>query len=592
MSEIGSYSPTYDYSSIGSMGSDAVQSVNGDIINKIRAAEEESIIMPLVEDIDNITLETEKLEEIKSKVTELSDVVEYFDLYNDENIFRQYHFDVSGSSAVFDAVDVADIEPGNISVSVSQLAQKDVFQSKTFEGIDLNSSFTEFQDPSDSLQIQVGNGEVFTIEAFDDDGEAKTYSEFVQDINEIDGVQASWEVVGTNSSDENIYRLILKSTEPGTSNSLNLTQNGNLDLGLDTGNVQVNSSVVDGTDVPTIGQKITLNAIDSTPVDFTFNGESIETMVDTINSHSDFNASINDDNEIEITMSDGSEVTVSTDVTGLSFNGENLNHLLHAQNLKATVDGVEYDVSSNELTFQNGIKMTALKEDDPGESSSVTISRDTSAISIAIETMLTKYNEVVEMVNEELNDTNSVIQDKDSLRTILDDLKTMLFQSYGADSPTFGTETDKYDDQVLAHSNVTNNDKSIFLFGVELDKSGMLSLNTETLNNILSGDDENYNFEDIRNVFTGVYENKGLGVQMKEYLESLESYDGVYNKYEEAMESRKEDLEEEKEEELERLDAKYGIMAQQFSEYSAVIAQMESSFSGLKMMIEQETSGS
>ena len=37
---------TYDYSMLGSFGSEATQSLNGDMISKIRAAEEKAIIRP------------------------------------------------------------------------------------------------------------------------------------------------------------------------------------------------------------------------------------------------------------------------------------------------------------------------------------------------------------------------------------------------------------------------------------------------------------------------------------------------------------------------------------------------------------------
>ena len=50
-------------------------------------------------------------------------------------------------------------------------------------------------------------------------------------------------------------------------------------------------------------------------------------------------------------------------------------------------------------------------------------------------------------------------------------------------------------------------------------------------------------------------------------------------------------LEEEKEKAEKALNAKYEQLALQFSSYGAVINQMESSFSGLKMLIQQSTSG-
>jgi flagellar hook-associated protein 2 len=492
MAEVsGTSGSSYDYSMIGSVGSDAAQSVNGDMINKIRAAEEKASLDPIIEDIDNISLEEEKLEEIKAKVTEFVEIVEYFDLYNDENVFNQFLFDTSGTSAVFDAVDMSTLKEGTTSINVTQLAQRDVFQSNVTLEADIENNVS-----AGTLSIQIG-----TAAAIDFDTTDKTLAQIASEIDATDGLISSVEEVGDGE-----YRLIIKSDDSGTENELTITGAASQTLGYTT----------DGT---------TENAA---------------------------------------------------------------NHILTAQNLQATIDGVEYDVSSNSITTQGSLKITAVELG----TSTITVSKDTSAITVAAEAMATKYNELVEMLNEEIYDSESVIGDKDTLRTILSDVKDMLFEDYGADTPTYGTEVDEYGDTVLAHSNVTNNDKNIFIFGFELDKSGNLTVDTDTMNDILNGEDDNYDFDDLKNVFTGVYENKGLGVQLKEYLDDLDGYEGLLSEYEENMDERLIDLEEDKEDEIERLDAKYGIMAEQFSAYSALIAQMEASFSGLKMMIEQSTASS
>lgn len=570
MAEVTSTTSSYDYSMIGSIGSEAAQSVNGDMINKIRAAEEKAKIDPITEDIENIALETEKMEEIKTKVSEFQDFVSYFDLYNDENVFNQYHFDTTGTSAVFDAVNMSNMQEGTTTVEITQLAQRDVFQSTTVGSKDGNVA-------SGTLSIQVGTGTAIEF----DTSVGMTYDELASAINKEEGLSASMEQVGDSE-----YRLIVKSTESGEANVLTIS---GLDLGFNTGNKQVNSSSISDTSSnPTAGQTITI--VDSLGADevFTFDGStSFATMVSTINDHADFNASINSDNEIEITMADGSDVTISTDVTDLSFSGENLNHTQKAQNMNATIDGIDYDVSSSSITTQGSLEITGLELG----SSTITVSKDTDAITVAAEAMVTQYNELQELLNDEIYSGESVIEDKSILKDILADLKNMLFSSYGASNPEYGDAIDEYGDIVKAHSNVTNNDMNIFVFGFELDKSGSLTIDTDTFEGIINGEDDNYTVDDLKNVFTGSYENKGLGVQLSEYLDGLDSYEGKFYNFDIDIVTKKEDLEEDKTEEIERLDAKYGIMAEQFSAYSSLIAQMEASFNGLKMMIEQSTSG-
>jgi flagellar hook-associated protein 2 len=253
-----------------------------------------------------------------------------------------------------------------------------------------------------------------------------------------------------------------------------------------------------------------------------------------------------------------------------------------AQNLKATVDGVDYDMASNTLQLQAKLSMTAVKVDKVGESSSITLTKDTSSVAAVVEQMVLDYNELTEILNTEINSQESSIQDKDTLKNILKDIKGMFFKSYGASTPTFGTVKDSGGDIVYKHSNVTNNDKSIFNFGLSLDQHGTLIFNKEIFNNKLTE-----NADDLKNLFVGVAENKGLGTQLHEYLDDLDGYKGVLTTYSTTMDTRKEDLKKTKEEEVKKLDIKYQSMANTFAAYGAMITQMESAFSGMEMMIKQ-----
>ena len=517
-----STTPTYDYSMIGSVGGEAAQSVNGDMINKIRAAEEKSVINPITEDIDNIALETDKLTEIKSKITEFQDMVSYFDLNNDENVFNQYLFDSTGSSAVFDAVNMSNLKEGTTTVDVTQIPQRDVFQTEKISGAGItgDSTISAGQTIGDNIKIAIGSTEYeFNAYKLSSDGtsieSAKSYKELAAEISLKDELQASVEAVGTDVNGNTEYRLIIKSAESGIDNSLTITYNHD------------------------------------------------DTVIDSGADETGFNSLFGD----------------------LSNGG--VNNVLEAKNFKATIDNVEYDMSSDSITTQGSIKITGL---ELGKSS-ITVSKDTSAVVVAAEAMVAGYTALHEMINEEIYSTEAGVEDKNMLRDVLSDLKNMFFSSYGAETPEFGTETDKYGDIVKAHSNVTNNDKNLFVFGFGFDKSGNLTLDTEIFKEIVSGESDDYNFDDLKNVFTGSYENKGVGIQIKEYLDALDGYDGTFYNYEIDMIDKKADLEKDKETELKRLDAKYDIMAQQFGAYSGLIAQMESQFNGLKMMIEQSTSG-
>lgn len=498
----------------------------------------------------------------KTKITEFQDVVNYFDIYNDENVFNQHLFDVSGNSAVFDAVNKSKLKEGTTSLNVSQLAQNDVFQSSKFS--DASATIAGGQDSGDKITITVGTNAPIEIST-----EGKTYQDLVNEINQNDSISASVEQVGDGE-----YRLIVKGADTGEANKVTINQSG---LSLGFGDVK-SSSISNWDDTLGVGA-ININGQD---VIANTLGMTYTQVMDTINAHADFNA-VQDGDTIRITGADGSSVSVIEDgANGLNF--ADSSHIQKAQNLNATIDGVEYDVSSNSITTQDGaLKITAIKVNEPNEITSITISKDSSAVTVAAEAMVSKYNELYDLINDELYSEESTIEDKSTLRTIMSDLKNMLFANYGAEEPIqWGDAIDDYGDTLKEHSNVTNNDKNIFTYGFEIDKTGHLKVDTEEFNKNVKD-----NMDDLAAIFTGVYENKGLGVQLKEYLDNLDGYEGLLTNYETNMIEKKEDLEKDKKDALESLDSKYGIMAEQFSAYSAIIAQMEAQFSGLKMMIQQ-----
>ncbi|KAB7884409.1 flagellar filament capping protein FliD [Poseidonibacter ostreae] len=259
------------------------------------------------------------------------------------------------------------------------------------------------------------------------------------------------------------------------------------------------------------------------------------------------------DNKITITDSGAGNAL------GLVGTGNEANHTLVAQDMKALVDGIEYNLSSNSLEV-DGLKIAATEEGV----SSINITKDNTTIETSMNTFIEKYNELVALVDEEVYSADSDIADKAALKDIVNQIKDKLFGSYGE-----------------------NSDKSIFSFGFELSKDGSLSLDSTTFNAALDED-----LDAMKDIFIGSAENKGLGTQIKELIDNMGFSDGVIGLYESSMQDREDVLNEDKENAEEILDAKYTALAAQFGTYSAIITQYESSFSGLSLMIEQSTASS
>lgn len=443
------------------LGSGQATALNSDLLKKLKEAESNAVIKPIEKRIENIGTEKEKFSEIETKVLEFLASVKPFDLFisNGLNAFEQKTASTSGESVTFDAPDVTKLAKGFTSVDVTQLAQKDVYQSNA-----INATTKDTAINAGNLEITInGNKEIFSTTG-------KTYDDLAKEINAKSGINATVEQVGTNS-----YRLIIKSEESGLDNALTIGGAASQILGYTTDGTAVNST----------------------------------------------------------------------------------NHILEAKNMMAKVDGLEYSVSSNTITV-GGLKMTANKEGI----SSINIDQDNSQIETQLNSFITKYNELVAMVDGEVFGTDSKIDDKSAIRDIVTQVKSKLFDSYGA-----------------------SDNKSIFNYGVEIDKTGRLSLNskefTDAVENDLSG---------LKELFIGVAEKKGLGTTLKETLDNMSFSGGVLDTYTNNMSTRETRLNEEKEKAQKLLDSRYSQLAQQFAAYGSIINQMEASFSGLKMLIQQSVS--
>lgn len=486
---------SYDYSTIGAIGSEATQSLNGEMINKIRAAEEKAVLDPLTEQLEDIDLEAEKMAEIQEKLNIFLEVVKPFDLYNSgTSAFDQIGASTTGDSVIFDAADPGSLENGVTTVNVEKLAQRDAYQTYTFTDKTDKISTTA----GDTLTIQVGtDGEVFEF-----DLENLSYEDLVKNINYKEGLDASIEEVGDGD-----FRVIIKSSEYGEDNTLTIE-----------------------------------NFNDSDPA---------------------------------VTIDSLGLLNETDPETGTS------NHILTAQNSKMTVDGVLYQTSSNTITVNGNLAITATKIGD----ASLSVQKDYSGLYDSFEAMAETYNDIIDTINEELYSAESKISDKSGLRSILNSVKELFFQKYGAETPEFGTQEDEYG-IVYAHSNVTNNDKSLFSYGFSFDTDGHMVIDEDELNDAISNSPE-----DLEALFRGSPENEGLATQLKTLLDGLDGHNGLMTLYTDNMDERKVSLEEEKEDTIKELDTKYDLMAAQFVEYGAMITKMEASFSGLKMMIEQANNG-
>jgi flagellar hook-associated protein 2 len=536
------------------LGSSGSTSLNQELIDKLKEAEAKAKVEPYEEDLEKWDTELEKITEIETKMTEFLSTLTNLDLYNSgPDVFEQVTASTTGSAAVFDAYDASGLEEGSNTITVTQLAQRDVFQTAKFT--DAEALITDGQDSGDKIVITVGGN---TVE-FSTEG--KTYKELAEEINANENIIASIEQVSSTES-----RLVIKSKESGLDNALSIQQSG-VDFGFGTGVTKTLTG--QAFDPSSSKANLTGIIINGDTIDNFPNGKdtSYEDLAQIINNYQEggiqqYQATtaydpITHEFTFNIKALDGSTVSVEEvgDGDGATFSDPS--HVSVAKNMKASIDGVDYDVSSNTLTIQGNLTMTAIELG----TSTISIQKDHSQILPTIEEMVTKYNELVDLIDGELYSAETPIEDLSSLRMMMSSIKEKLFGNYGE-----------------------GDDKNLFNYGFSVDKTGYLAVDSTTFASALADDPDG-----MKDLFIGTAEKPGLGTQLKEYVDELDGFDGLLTLYGETMADRKTSLEEDMEKAQEALDTKYSLMSQQFAAYTAIITQMEASFGGLKMMIQQST---
>lgn len=295
----------------------------------------------------------------------------------------------------------------------------------------------------------------------------------------------------------------------------------------------------------------------------TINGTNIDTstmsytkLTEEINKISGVQASLVDSSDGKFRLAIKSTETGTANkitIEGGASTSFGFTNVLPAQDMQLKADGVDYSSSSNTVTI-DGLKITATKE--TGDST-INIENDTTTLSAQMKNFADKFNELRATIENEIYSADASVDNKGALRDMLATIKNELF----------GTGS---------------GDKSIFSFGFSLDeKSGDILFNQKDFEaSIKNGT------ADLEALFAGTPNKKGIATSMDEAI----SVSGVTKNlldYEINMLEREERLKKDKETAETTLDNKYSLMAQQFASYGVMINQMESSFSGLKMLILQ-----
>lgn len=300
--------------------------------------------------------------------------------------------------------------------------------------------------------------------------------------------------------------------------------------------------------------------------DYETDGKTYETLITSISYNTELEVSLEQvsDDEYRLVVksaNSGLDNAITISQSGdldLGFDDED-NHVLSAQNFEGTIDGIDYNLSSNKITMDNGLIISAV---ETGESS-ISIERDDSYVVEQIESMATMYNELVVLVDSYTigdEDDPAVISDSSTLRTIMSGIKDFFYQTYGLED-----------------------EENVFVNGISFDSDGYMNVDSTTLTESLTD-----NYEDIKEIFVGYAEKEGLGTQLKTYLDNLDSLDGMITTYEDRLANYLDTLNDDYDEASESLDDKYSQMSLQFAQYTVLITAMENEFAALEAIIDSD----
>ena len=276
------------------------------------------------------------------------------------------------------------------------------------------------------------------------------------------------------------------------------------------------------------------------------------------------------DNTITFSVADGDGN--NDDAAGLSGlyttpASHTLTETQAAKNAQLTVNGIPVERSGNTIDdLIDGVTLT-LKQEDPGNPFSVTVSRDLSSVKSKVTDFVDKYNSLVDSFenlqsyNAETSSGGTLLGDS-TTSTIRSRLQSMLY-----------TQVDGVDDAV----------NGLSALGIEVDRYGKLSLDDTTLTTALQD-----NRSDVVDFFTQTTSgSEGFAVQLDDLLDSyLGSTDGLLKTKTDGLQSSIDDIDDQVERINDRLAMKEETLRNQFNALETLLSDFQATSSALNQQLQ------
>ena len=543
--------------------------LNSDLIDKLKNADEQSMIDPL----------KNKLDLLQKRQTALSKFITIASTVKSDTIdlaqgtaFEKVSTNVNGSSVSVSAS--AGVKPQVFDINVKNIAKNDIYESKGFASLD-----TQIANSDATLTLGVGTSSVnINLNA------GATLSDLKDAINNANaGVSA--QIIDTGIGNDP-YKLILKANDTGKDNIIKFDYGSIDDLGLNQTVYQSASYTSDTDEVNNSGAEQTFKA-SINGIDYSMNvanGATVSDFVNAINNGDLQDSSGNSLKGISASFTNG-HIQISLQQIGdISFDDTNLttdinnntdftnsNRIQTAEDAVFDYNNVEIERSKNEVTdLIPGVSINLLSSGD----SQVNIDSNIDDITKSIQQFVADYNAMISNLQNLTafnKDSGNVglFQGNSDFTMISSKLSSDLFDT------TLNYTTTQSD--LNGNSYQTQAIFSAADMGLSMNRTGMLSFDATTFQNTYAKHPDlveqfatsaftklDSDFDSIATGNNSDLEllSQNIQNQEKDYQNRIDSM----NKY---------------------LDTKYNIMSEQFALYNDTINQFNVQSKSLNMTIQQ-----
>lgn len=241
-----------------------------------------------------------------------------------------------------------------------------------------------------------------------------------------------------------------------------------------------------------------------------------------------------------------------------------LNNIQPAEAATFKYNGIEITRSSNEISdLINGVTLTLNQNQTAEDSANISINQNDTAVSSEMSIFVNSYNSLISNLEDMTNSDREtgavgIFNGDNFVKSIARELKNLVFS-------------------------VNSEGNSLVDYGIEVDRNGVMSLDTAVLNEKIASDPQA-----MEKFFSGDSETEGIFTKLNNKLDDYTGFNKLLSSFSDRLSDEKERIAEQYDKRKASLDAQYEILTKKFTAYDAIISRINAQFESLKQMIDAQ----